>query len=120
MKTTAYFRHTVVRLSELRTQAIYFRKKYLDLFYDLMIEYTNMRLALLDNEELQSAEQDVFIKLCKIGIQKAFQSQGVTLTNEQLDKISETICPEVFNIIQGLKRNIFEAAQKLAKARKDD
>lgn len=120
MKTTAYFRHTVVKLSKLRTEAIYFRKKYLDLFYDLMIEYTDMRLALLDNEELQSVEQDVFTKLCKIGIQKAFQSQGITLTNEQLDKISETVCPEVFNIIQGIKRDIFTAVQRLAKARKDD
>lgn len=112
---TATIRHSIIKLSELRTKAKYLNGLYINIFYDLLLEYTEIRLALLNNTSSQVFEEEVFNYLVKCGIKKAFQSQGITLTSEQLDKISEIICPEVFDIIQDTKRNIFIAVQSLCR-----
>lgn len=112
---TATIRHSIIKLSELRTKAKYFNRLYINIFYDLLLEYTEIRLALLNNTNLQIFEKEVFNYLVKCGIKKAFQSQGITLDSETTNKYCDEISSEVFDIIQDTKRNIFIAVQSLCR-----
>ena len=110
---TATIRHSIIKLSELRTKAKYLNRLYINIFYDLLLEYTEIRLALLNNTNLKFLE--VFKNLVKLGIRKAFASYGITLDSETTDKYCDEISSEVFDIIQDTKRNIFIAVQSLCR-----
>ena len=117
---TVTIRHSIIKLSELRTKARYLHEKYINIFYDLLLEYTEIRLALLNNTSLQEFEEETFNYLVKCGIKKAFASYGITLDSVTADKYCDEISSDVFNTIQDVKRNIFITVQSLVRKHKDD
>lgn len=117
---TVTVRHSIIKLSELRTKARYLREKYINIFYDLLLEYTEIRLALLNNTSLQDFEEETFKYFVKCGVKKAFASYGITIDSTTVDKYCDEISSEVIDVIQDVKRNIFITVQSLLRKHKDD
>lgn len=91
-------------------------------FKDLLYMYVNFRVSTLSNEQIKEVEEQLFTIVVKAGLRLGCKQVGVTLTDEQLNTICESFCPELADSIHKIRLSTFtKLSEKLSdEATKDN
>lgn len=76
-------------------------------FVNATKHYVKFRLDLMTNPDIQKVEKQIILTAAKAGVKYAASQAGLTLTNDEGNKIVDTIFPELLGLINGKRIDVF-------------
>lgn len=69
--------------------------------------YSSLRLKILQNDKIEELEQEIIIALVKSAVKSAIKNYHIDVGDDSIDKIVETIIPEVTTLVHQLRSDLF-------------
>ena len=69
--------------------------------------YSSLRLKILQNDKVEELEQKVIVALVKSAVKSAIKNYNIDIDNDSIDKVVETIIPEVTTVVHQLRSDLF-------------
>lgn len=69
--------------------------------------YSSLRLKILQNDKVEDLEQKIIVSLAKSAVKAAIKNYNIDIGEDSIDRVVETIIPEVTTVVHQLRSNIF-------------
>lgn len=69
--------------------------------------YSSLRLKILQNDKIEELEQEIIIALVKSAVKSAIKNYSIDIDGDNIDKVVETIIPEVTTLVHQLRSDLF-------------
>ena len=69
--------------------------------------YSSLRLKILQNDKIEELEQEIIIALVKSAVKSAIRNYHIDVGDDSIDKVVETIIPEVTTLVHQLRSDLF-------------
>lgn len=69
--------------------------------------YSSLRLKTLQNDKVEEIEQKIIISLVKTAVKSAVKNYNIDIGDDSIDKVVETIIPEVTTVVHQLRSDLF-------------
>ena len=69
--------------------------------------YSSLRLKILQNDKVEELEQKIIVALVKSAVKSAIKNYNIDIGNDSIDKVVETIIPEVTIVVHQLRSDLF-------------
>lgn len=69
--------------------------------------YSSLRLKILQNDKVEEIEKKIIVALVKSAVKSAIKNYNIDIGDDSIDKVVETIIPEVITVVHQLKSNLF-------------
>ena len=76
-------------------------------FVNATKHYVKFRLDLMTNPDVQKVEKQIIMTAAKAGVKYAVSQAGLTLSNDEIDKIVNAVFPELLGLINNKRIDIF-------------
>lgn len=69
--------------------------------------YSSLRLKILQNDKVEDLEQKIIVLLVKSVVKSAIKNYNINIGDDNIDKVVETIIPEVITVAHQLRSDLF-------------
>lgn len=69
--------------------------------------YSSLRLKILQNDKVEELEQKIIVSLVKSAAKAAIKNYNIDIGNDSIDRVVETIIPEVTTVVHQLRSDLF-------------
>ena len=69
--------------------------------------YSSLRLKILQNDKVEELEQKIIVSLVKSAVKSAIRNYHIDIGDDSIDKVVETIIPEVTTLVHQLRSDLF-------------
>lgn len=69
--------------------------------------YSSLRLKILQNDKVEEIEQKIIVALVKSAVKSAIKNYNIDIGEDNIDKVVETIIPEVTTVVHQLRSDLF-------------
>lgn len=69
--------------------------------------YSSLRLKILQNDKVEEIEQKIIVSLVKSAVKSAIKNYNIDIGDDSIDKVVETIIPEVTTVVHQLRSDLF-------------
>lgn len=69
--------------------------------------YSSLRLKILQNDKIEELEQKIVVSLVKSAVKSAIKNHNIDIGNDSIDRVVETIIPEVTTVVHQLRSDLF-------------
>lgn len=69
--------------------------------------YSSLRLKILQNDKVEELEQKIIVALVKSAVKSAIRNYHIDIGDDSIDKVVETIIPEVTTVVHQLRSDLF-------------
>lgn len=69
--------------------------------------YSSLRLKILQNDKVEEIEQKIIVSLVKSAVKSAIRNYNIDIGDDSIDKVVETIIPEVTTVVHQLRSDLF-------------
>ena len=69
--------------------------------------YSSLRLKILQNDKVEDLEQKIIVSLVKSAAKSAIKNYYIDIGDNSIDKVVETIIPEVTTVVHQLRSDLF-------------
>lgn len=69
--------------------------------------YSSLRLKILQSDKVEDLEQKIVVSLVKSAVKSAIKNYNIDIGNDSIDKVVETIIPEVTAVVHQLRSDLF-------------
>ena len=69
--------------------------------------YSSLRLKILQNDKIEELEQKIIVSLVKSAVKSAIKNYNIDIGDDSIDKVAETIIPEVTTVVHQLRSDLF-------------
>ena len=69
--------------------------------------YSSLRLKILQNDKVEDFEQKIIVALVKSAVKSAIRNYHIDVGDDSIDKVVETIIPEVTAVVHQLRSDLF-------------
>lgn len=76
-------------------------------FVNAAKHYIRFRLDLMTNPDVQKVEKQIILTAAKAGVKYAASQSGLTISNDEVNKIVDAIFPELLGLINDRRIDIF-------------
>ena len=76
-------------------------------FVNATKHYIKFRLDLMTNPDIQKVEKQIILSAARAGVKYATSQAGLTLTNDEVNKIVDTVFPELLGLMNNKRIDLF-------------